>query len=65
VSMSDEHWQLIEPVLRDNEALFGISVETLLTVDGELRRPVDVYRAIIPMQQKALMPEEAWVTHGA
>jgi len=64
VAFGDRHWTLIEPVLRENEALFGLSIETLLTVDGERRSPADVYRVIVPLQQKALMPEEAWVTHG-
>ncbi len=64
VAFSKRHWALIEPVLAENEALFGLSVASLLTVDGERRPPSDVYRAIVPMQQKALMPEEAWVTHG-
>jgi glutamate synthase domain-containing protein 3 len=64
VTFSERHWALIEPVLRENESLFGLSVEALLAVDGVQRSPGEVYRAIIPMQQKALMPEEAWVTHG-
>jgi len=63
VAFSEEHWALIEHVLKENEAWFGLPLETLLTVDGERRSPRQVYRAIIPMQQKALMPEEAWVTH--
>jgi glutamate synthase domain-containing protein 1 len=65
VAFGKAHWDLIEPVLRENEALFGISVDMLLTVDGERRSPSEVYRAIVPMQQKALMPEEAWVAHQA
>ncbi len=64
VAFGSDHWALIEPVLRENEALFGISIDALLTVDGHLCPPEDVYRAIVPVQQKALMPEEAWVTHG-
>jgi hypothetical protein len=63
VAFREEHWALIEHVLKENEAWFGLPLETLLTVDGERRSPRQVYRAIIPMQQKALMPEEAWVTH--
>lgn len=58
-----DHWSLIEPLLQENERLFGIGVDQLLTVDGELREPGEVYRAIIPVREKALMPEEAWVAH--
>ena len=42
-------WKLILPYLRENERLFGIQIERdLLTVDGQLREPRDVYRKVIP-----------------
>jgi glutamate synthase domain-containing protein 3 len=63
-SFQAAHWQLIEPMLRHNEELFGIPIEWLLTVDGELRPAEQVYRAIVPVREKALLPEEAWVAHG-
>ena len=35
------------PYLQENERLFGISVEDhLLTVDGQKRKPEEVYRTI-------------------
>lgn len=43
---SDADWDLIRPYLEENEKLFGISVKELLTVDGALRRPGEVYRVI-------------------
>ena len=38
-SLDDKDWRLIRRYLEENERLFGIPVEDLLTVDGELRRP--------------------------
>ncbi len=43
-AVTAEDWALIEPYLRENERLFGISVQALLTVDGELLTPERVYR---------------------
>jgi hypothetical protein len=56
------HWELIRPVLEENERLFGICVSWLLHVNGQRRPPETVYRAILPTRNKALQPEEAWVT---
>jgi len=42
-------WKLILPHLQENERLFGVRIEQdLLTVDGELRRPENVYRKVAP-----------------
>ncbi len=57
------HWELIRPLLEENERLFGIPVSRLLQVEGEPAPPERVYRAILPAGHKALMPEEAWVAH--
>ena len=35
--LGDKDWRLIRAYLEENERLFGIQVEDLLTVDGELR----------------------------
>jgi glutamate synthase domain-containing protein 1/glutamate synthase domain-containing protein 3 len=48
VRLSDADWELILPYLQENERLFGISVEDLLTVDGRLREPMEVYRKVAP-----------------
>jgi len=45
-SLSDADWRLVEPYLRQNEALFGISVTDLLRVDGEVQPPSKVYRKV-------------------
>ncbi len=57
-------WDLILPYLEENERLFDIPVRRLLTVDGAVREPGEVYRKIRPAAHHALTPEEAWV-HNA
>ncbi|MFH0824516.1 MAG: glutamate synthase [Pseudomonadota bacterium] len=39
-------WDLILPLLRENEKHFGISVDELLTVNGEVLAPERVYRKV-------------------
>ena len=41
-------WELMLPYLEENERLFGISVEDLLTVNGKQCEPTEVYRKVIP-----------------
>ena len=42
-------WDLILPYLKENERLFGISIENdLLTVDGKRMSPAQVYRKVQP-----------------
>ena len=60
--LTDQDWALIEPTLRENERLFDIPLERILTVDGEKREPSNVYRKIRPRTMRALQAEEAWVT---
>jgi glutamate synthase domain-containing protein 1/glutamate synthase domain-containing protein 3 len=51
-------WKLILPCLRENERLFGIEVERdLLTVDGVLRAPGDVYRKVMPRKDAEIEAE--------
>ena len=42
----DAEWELIRPYLEENEHLFGIAVDQLLTVNGRRRSPGEVYRMI-------------------
>ncbi len=51
--MADADWQLIQPYLEENERLFGITVDRLLTVAGQKRAPKDVYRKILPKKTAA------------
>jgi glutamate synthase domain-containing protein 1/glutamate synthase domain-containing protein 3 len=61
-------WELILPYLKENERLFGISIdEHLLMVDGKKMKPEEVYRTIAPVKvsvltsvNKELMINEEW-----
>jgi hypothetical protein len=44
--LSEADWVLIGPYLRQNEALFGIQVDDLLRVGGEICQPSEVYRKV-------------------
>ena len=39
-------WKLILPYLKENERLFGITIDELLTVNGKMLKPDQVYRTI-------------------
>jgi glutamate synthase domain-containing protein 3 len=53
-SISQEDWKRILPFFKENERWFGIRVDELLTVDGVLRKPEEVYRKVIPIEVAAL-----------
>lgn len=55
VNLTDEDWDMIKPYLEENERLFGIGVEDLLIVDGELQLPSEVYRKVTPVRLASLM----------
>ena len=46
--LTGEDWEVILPYLQENERLFGIKVQDLLTVDGVTRQPAQVYRKVAP-----------------
>jgi glutamate synthase domain-containing protein 1/glutamate synthase domain-containing protein 3 len=51
-------WKLILPYLEENQRLFGIRIkEDLLTVDGVLRKPSEVYRKVMPKKDADLEAE--------
>jgi glutamate synthase domain-containing protein 3 len=52
--LSDKDWRLIRPYLEENERLFGIAVEQLLTVGGEVREPEEVYRKVSAVKLQVL-----------
>jgi glutamate synthase domain-containing protein 3 len=54
VPLTEADWALIRPYLEENERLFGIRVEALLTVVGEQKRPEEVYRKVAAVQLAAL-----------
>jgi glutamate synthase domain-containing protein 3 len=45
-ALTDKDWRLISPYLAENERLFGIRVKDLLTVDGRVRPPQEIYRRV-------------------
>jgi glutamate synthase domain-containing protein 1 len=53
-AMGEPDWDLILPFLQENERLFGIKIDDLLTVDGRKCRPQEVYRKVTPVALKAL-----------
>ena len=51
VNLEDKDWKLLLPILKENERLFGISVEKdLLTVNGKQMSPLKTYRKVRPKQ---------------
>jgi glutamate synthase domain-containing protein 1/glutamate synthase domain-containing protein 3 len=51
---TNEDWKLILPYLQENERLFDIRVERdLLTVNGVLKIPAQVYRKVMPRDHTA------------
>jgi hypothetical protein len=51
--MTEQDWEIILPYLEENERLFGIKVDDLLTVDGKRKRPGEVYRKVAPAKLSA------------
>ena len=51
--LTPQDWDLILPYLEENQKLFGISIDELLTVDGEMKMPEQVYRKVRPINLKA------------
>jgi hypothetical protein len=49
---------LIRPYLEENERLFGVKVQDLLTVDGSVRAPRDVYRKVGAVKLSVLAGSE-------
>ncbi|MEN6578047.1 MAG: glutamate synthase, partial [Phycisphaerales bacterium] len=54
VELTQADWELILPYLQENERLFGIQIEDLLTVEGRKCKPEEVYRKVTPVALKAL-----------
>ena len=45
---TEKDWELILPYLTENEKLFGIKLDDLLTVNGKKLNPMKVYRKVSP-----------------
>ncbi len=49
---NEKDWELILPYLKENEKLFGIKIDDLLTVKGKKLMPQKVYRKVVPSLAK-------------
>jgi glutamate synthase domain-containing protein 1/glutamate synthase domain-containing protein 3 len=56
--MTDADWRLIQPYLEENERLFDVTVDRLLTIDGARRAPKDVYRKIRPKKTTVAVEDD-------
>ncbi len=63
--LTDADWDIILPYLQENERLFGIRVDDLLTVDGTKRAPTEVYRKVAPVQLAALSSKKVELVEEA
>ena len=54
VTLGQNDWELILPYLQENEKLFGITIDALLTVDGVKKEPAEVYRKVRVVQLEVL-----------
>jgi len=57
--MTAEDWEIILPYLEENERLFGINIDDLLTVDGKRKRFAEVYRKVAPAKLSATAEVES------
>jgi len=55
--LTETDWRIIEPYLIENENLFGIKVEDLLTVDGIYKSPSEVYRKVKVFTSETVLVE--------
>jgi glutamate synthase domain-containing protein 1/glutamate synthase domain-containing protein 3 len=53
-TLTEADWNLIHPYLEENERLFGIRVQDLLTVDGTVKPPNEVYRKVSAVKLSVL-----------
>jgi len=53
--LTNADWELISPYLEENERLFGIKIDDLLTVDGKQVSPEKVYRKVVPAAVAAVI----------
>ena len=56
--LTDADWELILPYLEENQKLFGITIEQLLMVNGQKRKPAQVYRKVVPGSVKTVVTED-------
>jgi len=55
--LTNADWELILPLLEENQRLFGITISDLLTENGRMRKPAAVYRKVVPASVAALVEQ--------
>jgi glutamate synthase domain-containing protein 3 len=60
--LGSDDWELIYPYLKENEKLFGIKIEELLTVDSVKKDPAEVYRKIRTKKTEVVTEDIASLT---
>jgi glutamate synthase domain-containing protein 3 len=60
--LTDADWELILPYLEENERLFGIKIDDLLTLDGKRLEPAEIYRKVAPVSLAALGAKSSGAT---
>jgi len=53
-AVTEADWELIRPYLEENERLFGIQLQDLLTVDGHEKAPHEMYRKVSAVKLSVL-----------
>ena len=64
-AISEKDWRTMLPYLEVNENLFGITLESLLTVDGSVKDFRQVYRKIQPARNAALSSKSGQVVEAS
>jgi glutamate synthase domain-containing protein 1/glutamate synthase domain-containing protein 3 len=59
VNMAERDWETILPYLQENERLFGIKVDDLLTVNDKRKQPGEVYRKVAPLNVSSVAQIES------
>jgi glutamate synthase domain-containing protein 3 len=63
-TLSDKDWELILPYLQENERLFDITIDDLLTVDGVKKSYAEVYRKVQVVKLAVLAGQQAQAPNG-
>ncbi len=61
VEVTPKDWEVMLPFLRENERLFEIPIDRLLSYRGHSLPYHKIYRKIAPSRVRVLQEEEAWV----
>jgi glutamate synthase domain-containing protein 1/glutamate synthase domain-containing protein 3 len=57
VSFTEQDWVVIKPYLEENERLFGIPIDRLLSRNGDTCQPDEIYRKIRPQAMRELQAQ--------